>query len=190
MTLTSLSFTTKIKMELRMFTRKIKLFQLLLFVLFVTGINQVVAQFNVEINNKSNRIVAIRINGIFQNNLEPGTNKTYYVNDKSTINFSLSEIDPEVVQAHQSAAYQGINWKYDWTQYQMGSTYVEGPGTINLVPALHSDGTYNWVKEQVEPLHQKSYYSSENDYDDDDDDLVWYMVIGLVVGALIALIPM
>ncbi len=173
-----------------MVARKINLFNLFLLVLFVTGVNQVFAQYNVDINNKSNRTVAVRIDGILQNNLEPGDYKKYYINDKSTINISLSETDPEVVRAIQNAAYQGINWKYDWTQYQMGSSYVEGPGTINLIPALHSDGTYNWVTLQAVPLQQQQSSYSSYDYDDDDEDLVWYMVIGLVVGALIALIPM
>lgn len=170
--------------------RSIKIYQLLMIVFLFTSVDQILAQYNVDIYNKSNRTVAIRIDGVLQNNLEPGDSKSYYVNNKSTINFSLSETDPEVVQAIQSAAYQGSNWKYDWTQYQMGSSFVEGPGTINLVPALHSDGTYNWVTLQVVPMQQHTTYASY-DYDDDDDsDLVWYMVIGLVVGALIALLPM
>lgn len=174
-----------------MITRKIKLFQLLLFVLLVTGLNQVFAQYNVEINNKSNRTVAIRINGNFQNNLEPGANRRYSVNSNSVINFSLADTDPEVVQAIQNAAYQGMNWKYDWTQYQMYNLSVEGSGIVNLVPALHRDGTYTWVTVQIEPRYeQQTSYADSDYYYDDDDDLVWYMVIGLVVGALIALIPM
>ncbi|NMB81937.1 MAG: hypothetical protein GYA14_08970 [Ignavibacteria bacterium] len=175
-----------------MLSKKIKIYQLLLVIFLFTGIENILAQHNIIINNNSNRTVAVRIDGQLQNNLEPGAYKSYYVNNKSTVNFSLSETDPEVVQAIQGAAYQGNNWKFDWTQYQMGSSYVEGPGTINLVPALHSDGTYNWVTLQVVPLQQQSSYASydyEDDYDDD-EDLVWYMVIGLVVGALIALLPL
>lgn len=174
-----------------MVARKINLFNLFLLVLFVTGVNQVFAQYNVDINNKSNRTVAVRIDGIFQNNLEPGDDKKYYINDKSTINFSLSETDPEVVRAIQNAAYQGINWKFDWTQYQYANIDVTNPGIVNLVPALDSNGAYLDVKVEVEPVvyQQQTSYSSY-DYDDDDEDLVWYMVIGLVVGALIALIPM
>lgn len=164
--------------------KKIKIYQILFVVFLFTGIESVFAQYNINIYNKSNRSVAIRIDGILQNNMEPGTNKTYYVNNKSTINFSLSDTDPEVVQAIQNSAYQGIDWKYDWTQYQMGSTFVESPGVINLIPALHSDGSYNWVTLQVQPVvkQQTTYYDSY----DDDDDLVWYMVIGLVVGVLFA----
>jgi len=173
-----------------MITRKNILYKIVLILLLSAGVSQVLAQYNVDIYNKSNRTVAVRINGVFQTNLEPGASKSYYVNDKSTVNFSLSDTDPEVVQAIQNAAYQGNNWKFDWTQYQMGSSYVEGPGTINLIPALHSDGTYNWVTLQVVPLQQQATYTS-NDYDDDDEeDFVWAMVIGLLVGVIIALIPM
>jgi len=175
-------------MEIKMITRKNILYKIVLILLLSAGVSQVLAQYNVDIYNKSNRTVAVRINGVFQANLEPGASKSYYVNDKSTVNFSLSDTDPEVVQAIQNAAYQGINWKYDWTQYQMGSSYVEGPGTINLIPALHSDGTYTWVTLQVVPLQQNStYYSSNDSYDsyDDDEDLVWYMILGLLVGAIL-----
>ena len=102
------------------------------------------------------------------------------------INFSLSDTDPEVVQAIQSAAYQGINWKYDWTQYQMYNLNVEGSGIVNLVPALHSDGTYTWVTVQIEPRYEQQTTYADTDYDyDDDEDLVWYMIIGLLVGAIL-----
>lgn len=169
-----------------MITRKIKLFQLLLVVLLVTGLNQVFAQYNVEINNKSSRTVAIRIDGNFQSNLEPGKYVSYSVNYKSIINFSLSDTDPEVVQAIQAAAYQGSNWKFDWTQYQIHDLIVEGSGIVNLVPALHSDGTYTWVTVQIEPRYEQQTTYSDTDYDyDDDEDLVWYMIIGLLVGAIL-----
>lgn len=170
-----------------MSTQKIKLFQLLLFLLLVTGVNQVFAQYNVEINNKSSRTVAIRIDGNFQSNLEPGKYVSYLANYKSIINFSLADTDPEVVQAIQNSAYQGINWKYDWTQYQMYNLSVESSGIVNLVPALHSDGTYTWVTVQIEPRYQQqtTYADTDNYYDDDDDDLVWYMILGLLVGAIL-----
>ena len=183
-------------MEIVMIYRKINIYRFLIIVFLFSALGQVHAQYNVNIFNKSNRTVAVRVDGVLKNNLEPGDSKSYYINDKSALNFSLSETDPEVVQAIQNASYQGINWKFDWTQYQMGSSYVEGPGTINLIPALHSDGTYNWVTLQVIPFQQQETYTS-NDYDedyyyndDDDEDFVWYMVIGLLVGAIIALIPM
>ncbi len=173
-----------------MITPKIKLFQLLLFVFLINGLNQVFAQYYVDIYNKSNRTVAIRINGNFQNNLEPGDSKRYSVNSNSVINYSLSETDKYVVQLIQAAAYQGNNWKFDWTQYQFGSSIVVGSGTINLLPELDADGTYLWVKVQVKSAYQQQTSYSSYDYEDDDEELVWYMVIGLVVGALFALIPM
>lgn len=169
-----------------MTNRKIKIYQLLLIVFLFSGIEKVIAQYNVEINNKSSRTVAIRIDGNFQSNLDPGKYVSYSVNYKSIINFSLSDTDPEVVQAIQSAAYQGINWKYDWTQYQMYNLNVEGSGIVNLVPALHSDGTYTWVTVQIEPRYEQQTTYADTDYDyDDDEDLVWYMIIGLLVGAIL-----
>lgn len=174
-----------------MITRKIKLYQLILIVFLFTGVENILAQYNVDINNKSNRTVAIRIDGVLQNNLEPGANKRYYANYKSVINIALSETDKYVVQFIQNAAYQGSNWKFDWTQYQLAKIDVTNPGIVNLIPALDSDGNYLSVKVEVEPVvyQQQTTYSSY-DYDDDDEDLVWYMVIGLLVGVIIALIPM
>jgi hypothetical protein len=173
-----------------MITRKINLYHFLFILFLFTGIDNILAQHNIDIYNKSNRTVAVRINGIFQNSLEPGVNKSYYVNDKSLINFSLSETDKYVVQFIQSAAYQGSNWKFDWTQYQYANLDVTNSSIVSLVPALDSDGNYLGVTVQVEPVYQQQTSYSSYDYDDDDEDLVWYMVIGLVVGVLIALLPM
>lgn len=172
-----------------MIYRTINRYRFLIIVFLFSAIGQVYAQHNVNVFNKSNRTVAVRVDGVLKNNLEPGDSKSYYINNKSTINFSLSETDPTVVQIIQSAAYQGNNLKFDWTQYQIGSSYVQGPGTINLLPEL-VDGNYTWVTLQVIPLQQQETYTSYDYDDDDDEDFVWYMVIGLVVGALIALLPM